>query len=151
MNVETPTTDPVRQEFMDMYEETLIDLMDKSNESALSEEDERALRVNAMVDTALRVRKDLDPLLANKLKSLENLKDYKQILLAEFRIFGFVSKTSTARIFAEYLLLSLLDEFEIEDRIDFDVFGNELNDAFDQMTDDYKDLRRVFPWGRLLD
>lgn len=151
MNVETPTTDPVRQEFMDMYEETLIDLMEKSNESALSEEDERALRVNAMVDTALRVRKDLDPLLANKLKSLENLKDYKQILLAEFRIFGFVSKTSTARIFAEYLLLSLLDEFEIEDRIDFDVFGNELNDAFDQMTDDYKDLRRVFPWGRLLD
>ena len=151
MNAQTPVTDPVRQEFMDMYEETLIDLMEKSDESDLSEEDERALRVNAMVDTALHVRKDLDPLLANKLKSLENLKDYKQILLAEFRILGFVSKTSAARIFAEYLLLSLLDEFEIEDRIDFDVFGNELNEAFDQMTDDYKELRRVFPWGRLLD
>ncbi|MBR1946078.1 MAG: hypothetical protein IJ846_07300 [Alphaproteobacteria bacterium] len=151
MNAQTPVTDPVRQEFMDMYEETLIDLMEKSDESDLSEEDERALRVNAMVDTALHVRKDLDPLLANKLKSLENLKDYKQILLTEFRILGFVSKTSAARIFAEYLLLSLLDEFEIEDRIDFDVFGNELNEAFNQMTDDYKDLRRVFPWGRLLD
>ena len=151
MNAQTPVTDHVRQEFMDMYEETLIDLMEKSDESDLSEEDERALRVNAMVDTALHVRKDLDPLLANKLKSLENLKDYKQILLTEFRILGFVSKTSAARIFAEYLLLSLLDEFEIEDRIDFDVFGNELNEAFNQMTDDYKDLRRVFPWGRLLD
>ena len=151
MNEKTPAIDPVRQEFMDMYEETLIDLMEKSNESALSEEDERALRINAMVDTALRVRKDLDPLLANKLKSLENLKDYKQILLTEFRILGFISKASTARIFAEYLLLSLLDEFEIEDRIDFDVFGSELNEAFDQMTDDYKDLRRIFPWGRLLD
>ena len=151
MNAQTPVTDPVRQEFMDMYEETLIDLMEKSDESDLSEEDERALRVNAMVDTALHVRKDLDPLLANKLKSLENLKDYKQILLTEFRILGFVSKTSAARIFAEYLVLSLLDEFEIEDRIDFDVFGNELNEAFNQMTDDYKDLRRVFPWGRLLD
>ena len=151
MNTENSATDPVRQEFMDMYEETLIDLMEKSDENNLSEEDERSLRVNAMVDTALRVRKDLDPLLANKLKSLENLKDYKQILLAEFRILGYVSKASAARIFAEYLLLSLLDEFEVEDRIDFDVFGNELNDAFAQMTDDYKDLRRVFPWGRLLD
>lgn len=151
MNTENSATDPVRQEFMDMYEETLIDLMEKSDESALSEEDERSLRINAMVDTALRVRKDLDPLLANKLKSLENLKDYKQILLAEFRILGYVSKASAARIFAEYLLLSLLDEFEVEDRIDFDVFGNELNEAFAQMTDDYKDLRRVFPWGRLLD
>ena len=139
MNTENSATDPVRQEFMDMYE------------SNLSEEDERTLRINAMVDTALHVRKDMDSLLANKLKSLENLKDYKQILLTEFRIFGYVSKASSARIFAEYLLLSLLDEFEVEDRIDFDVFGNELNDAFAQMTDDYKDLRRIFPWGRLVD
>lgn len=151
MKKETPANDPVRQEFIDMYEETLIDLMEKANESSLSEEEERSLRVNAMVDTALRVRKDLDPLLANKLKSLENLKDYKQILLSEFKIFGYVSKASAARIFAEYLLLSLLDEFEVEDRIDFDVFGNEIDQAFDQMTDDYKELRRIFPWGRLLD
>ena len=150
MKKQTPANDPVRQEFIDMYEETLIDLMEKANEASLSEEDERSLRVNAMVDTALHVRKDLDPLLANKLKSLENLKDYKQILLSEFKIFGCVSKASAARIFAEYLLLSLLDEFEIEDRINFDVFGNELDQAFDQMTDDYKDLRRIFPWGRLL-
>ena len=125
--------------------------MEKSDEESLSEQDGRTLRVNAMVDTALHVRKDLDPLLANKLKSLENLKDYKQILLAEFRLFGHVSKSSAARIFAEYLLLALLDEFVIEDRIDFDVFGNELNKAFNQMTDDYKDLRRIFPWGRLID
>ena len=151
MNMETPVNDPVRQEFIDMYEETLIDLMEKSDEDTLSEEDERTLRINAMVDTALRVRKDLDPLLANKLKSLENLKDYKQILLTEFRLFGNVPKASAARIFAEYLLLSLLNEYEIDDRIDFDVFGNELNKAFSEMTDDYKDLRRIFPWGRLVD
>ena len=143
--------DPVRQEFIDMYEETLIDLMEKSDESDISEESERSLRVNAMVDTALRVRKDMDPLLANKLKVLENLKDYKQYLMAEFRIFGFIPKGSAARIFAEYLLLSLLNEFEVDDRVDFEVFGNDLNQAFMQMPDDYKDLRRIFPWGRLID
>lgn len=147
----TPAIDPVRQEFIDMYEETLIDLMEKSDESDLSEEAERSLRVNAMVDTALNVRKDLDPLLANKLKSLENLKDYKQYLLAEFRILGFIPKASVARIFAEYLLLSLLNDFEVDDRIDFDVFGNDMNQAFMQLTDDFKDLRRIFPWGRLID
>ena len=146
-----PAVDPVRQEFIDMYEETLIDLMEKSDESDLSEESERSLRVNAMVDTALHVRKDMDPLLANKLKSLENLKDYKQYLLAEFRIFGFIPKASAARVFAEYLLLSLLNEFEVDDRIDFDVFGNDMNRAFMLMPDDYKDLRRIFPWGRLID
>ncbi|MBQ8347625.1 MAG: hypothetical protein IJY17_08515 [Alphaproteobacteria bacterium] len=146
-----PAVDPVRQEFIDMYEETLIDLMEKSDESALSEESERSLRVNAMVDTALHIRKDMDPLLANKLKSLENLKDYKQYLMAEFRIFGFIPKASAARVFAEYLLLSLLNEFEVDDRIDFDVFGNDMNRAFMLMPDDYKDLRRIFPWGRLID
>mgnify|MGYP006946952234 FL=1 len=146
-----PAVDPVRQEFIDMYEETLIDLMEKSDESALSEESERSLRVNAMVDTALHIRKDMDPLLANKLKSLENLKDYKQYLMAEFRIFGFIPKASAARVFAEYLLLSLLNEFEVDDRIDFDVFGNDMNQAFMLMPDDYKDLRRIFPWGRLID
>ncbi len=151
MTKTTPLTDPVRQEFIDMYEETLIDLMEKSNTEKLSEEDERSLRISAMVDTAMQVRKDMDPLLAKKLKSLENLKDYKQYLLAEFRIFGFIPKSSAARIFAEYLLLSLLDEFEIEDRIDFEVFGNELNQAFMKMSDDYKDLRRIFPWGQLID
>lgn len=143
--------DPARQEFMDMYEDALIDLMDRSGDAELSEDKERAMRVNAMVDTALRVRKDMDPLLANKLKSLENLKDYKQYLLTEFRIFGFVSKHTVARIFAEYLLLSIIDEFEIDDRIDFDVFGDEMNRAFSKMPDDYKDLRRIFPWGRLID
>ena len=93
----------------------------------------------------------MDPLLANKLKSLENLKDYKQYLLTEFRIFGYVSKQAAARVFAEYLLLSIIDEFEIDDRIDFDVFGDEMNRAFAKMPDDYKDLRRIFPWGRLID
>lgn len=146
-----PAVDPVRQEFIDMYEETLIDLMEKSDESDLSEESERSLRVNAMVDTALHIRKDMDPLLANKLKSLENLKDYKQYLMAEFRIFSFIPKASAARVFAEYLLLSLLNEFEVDDRIDFDVFGNDMNQAFMLMPDDYKDLRRIFPWGRLID
>ena len=146
-----PAVDPVRQEFIDMYEETLIDLMEKSDESDLSEESERSLRVNAMVYTALHIRKDMDPLLANKLKSLENLKDYKQYLMAEFRIFGFIPKASAARVFAEYLLLSLLNEFEVDDRIDFDVFGNDMNQAFMLMPDDYKDLRRIFPWGRLID
>lgn len=151
MKTDSPATDPVRQEFIDMYEETLIEMMEKSDEDTLSEDEERTLRVNAMVDTALRVRKDLDPLLANKLKSLENLKDYKQILLAEFRLFGYVPKASAARIFAEYLLLSLLNEYEIDDRIDFDVFGDDLNNAFHQMSEDYQDLRRIFPWGRLID
>ena len=146
-----PAVDPVRQEFIDMYEATLIDLMEKSDESDLSEESERSLRVNAMVDTALHIRKDMDPLLANKLKSLENLKDYKQYLMAEFRIFGFIPKASAARVFAEYLLLSLLNEFEVDDRIDFDVFGNDMNQAFMLMPDDYKDLRRIFPWWRLID
>ena len=81
----------------------------------------------------------------------ENLKDYKQYLMAEFRIFGFIPKASAARVFAEYLLLSLLNEFEVDDRIDFDVFGNDMNQAFMLMPDDYKDLRRIFPWGRLID
>ena len=151
MTTATPAIDPARQEFMDMYEETLVDLIEKSGKTELSEDDERTLRINAMVDTAMNVRKDLDPFLANKLKSLVNLKDYKQILLSEFRIFGYVSKSSVARIFAEYLLMSLLNEYEIEDRIDFDIFGNELNDAFSKMSDDYKELSRVFPWGQLLD
>lgn len=151
MKEETPVLDPVRQEFIDMYEETLIEALDEAAENDLSEENERSMRVNAMVDVALRVRKDMDPLLASKLKSLENLKDYKQYLLSEFRIFGFVPKASAGRIFAEYLLLSILDEFEVEDRIDFDIFGNDMNAAFSQMTPDYKDLRRIFPWGCLID
>ena len=151
MKTETPANDPVRQEFMDMYEETLVDMIEKSKNQNLTEEDERTLRINAMVDTAMNVRKDLDPFLANKLKSLVNLKDYKQILLSEFRIFGYVSKTVVAKIFAEYLLMSILNEYEIEDRIDFDVFGNEINEAFSKMSDDYKEFSRIFPWGQLLD
>ena len=151
MKTETPANDPVRQEFMDMYEETLVDMIEKSKKTELSEEDERSLRINAMVDTAMNVRKDMDPFLATKLKSLVNLKEYKQILLSEFRIFGYIPKASVARIFAEYLLMSILNEYEIEDRIDFDVFGNELTKAFDKMSDDYKELSRIFPWGQLLD
>lgn len=151
MDTQTPADDSVRQEFIDMYEDTLVDLMEKSGDAPLTEDAERTMRVNAMVDTALRVRRDMDSLLAAKLKSLENLKDYKQYLMTEFKLFGAVPKSIAARVFAEYLLFSLLDEFEIEDRIDFDVFDGVLNRVYEQMPEEYKDLGRVFPWGHLID
>ncbi len=151
MDTQTPADDSVRQEFIDMYEDTLVDLMEKNGDAPLTEDAERTMRVNAMVDTALRVRRDMDSLLAAKLKSLENLKDYKQYLMTEFKLFGAVPKSIAARVFAEYLLFSLLDEFEIEDRIDFDVFDGVLNRVYEQMPEEYKDLGRVFPWGHLID
>lgn len=151
MDTQTPADDSVRQEFIDMYEDTLVDLMEKNGDAPLTEDAERTMRVNAMVDTALRVRRDMDSLLATKLKSLENLKDYKQYLMTEFKLFGAVPKSIAARVFAEYLLFSLLDEFEIEDRIDFDVFDGVLNRVYEQMPEEYKDLGRVFPWGHLID
>lgn len=151
---ETPPLDPVRQEFADMYEETLVDALEAKN-GEVSEDEERNLRVDAMVDAAMRVRKDLDPLLANKLKSLENLKDYKQYLFSEFKLLGYVSRHSSARVFAEYLLMSIMDEFEAEDVIDFSYLGDELNKAYARIPEDYKetlrDLRRIFPWGNLID
>ena len=151
MDTQIPADDSVRQEFIDMYEDTLVDLMEKNGDAPLTEDAERTMRVNAMVDTALRVRRDMDSLLAAKLKSLENLKDYKQYLMTEFKLFGAVPKSIAARVFAEYLLFSLLDEFEIEDRIDFDVFDGVLNRVYEQMPEEYKDLGRVFPWGHLID
>ena len=113
----TAENNPVRQEFVDMYEENLINEMDAKGDNA-TEDEERSMRVNAMVDAALQVRKDMDPLLATRLKSLENLKDYKQYLLSEFKLFGAVDKSKAGRIFAEYLLFTLLDEFEVDDNID---------------------------------
>lgn len=146
----TAENNPVRQEFVDMYEENLINEMDAKGDNA-TEDEERSMRVNAMVDAALQVRKDMDPLLATRLKSLENLKDYKQYLLSEFKLFGVVDKSKAGRIFAEYLLFTLLDEFEVDDNIDFDVFGDELDKAYAQMPYEYRDLRRIYPWGVLID
>lgn len=146
----TAENNPVRQEFVDMYEENLINEMDAKGDDA-TEDEERSMRVNAMVDAALQVRKDMDPLLATRLKSLENLKDYKQYLLSEFKLFGVVDKSKAGRIFAEYLLFTLLDEFEVDDNIDFDVFGDELDKAYAQMPYEYRDLRRIYPWGVLID
>lgn len=146
----TAENNPVRQEFVDMYEENLINAMDAKGDDA-SEDEERAMRVNAMVDAALQVRKDMDPLLATRLKSLENLKEYKQYLLSEFKLFGAVDKSKAGRIFAEYLLFTLLDEFEVDDNIDFDVFGDELDAAYAKMPPEYRDLRRIYPWGVLID
>lgn len=151
---EAITVDPVRQEFIDMYEETLVDALEAKN-GEVSEDEERNLRIDAMVDVAMRVRKDMDPLLAKKLKSLENLRDYKQYLLSEFKIFGFVSRSSVAHVFSEYLLMSIMDEFEAEDIIDFSYLGDEMNKAYGETPSEYKenlrDLRRIFPWGSLID
>lgn len=146
----TAENNPVRQEFVDMYEENLINEMDAKGDD-VSEDEERSMRVNAMVDAALQVRKDMDPLLATRLKLLENLKEYKQYLLSEFKLFGAVDKSKAGKIFAEYLLFTLLDEFEVDDNIDFDVFGDELDKAYAQMPYEYQDLRRIYPWGVLID
>ena len=54
MDTQTPADDSVRQEFIDMYEDTLVDLMEKNGDAPLTEDAERTMRVNAMVDTALR-------------------------------------------------------------------------------------------------
>ena len=48
-----------------------------------------------------------------------------------------------------------MDEFEAEDVIDFSYLGDELNKAYARIPEDYKetlrDLRRIFPWGNLID
>lgn len=150
---ETRKGDPVRQEFMDMYEEAFIEALEKKGD--LSEEEEDDLRVETMIDVAMTVRKKLDPLLATKLKSLESLKDYRQYLFAEFKIFGLVPKSKVAHVFAEYLLLSIMDAFEAEEVIDFDYLGEIVSDVYKNASPEYQaymnDLRRIFPWGRLID
>ncbi len=140
--------DPVRQEIIDMYEEEFVS--DSDDDAVMTEDEERTMRVNAMVEVALRVRKDLDPLLAQKLKTLENLRDYKQYLLTEFKIFGEVDKTKVETVFAEYLLFSIMDEFEVEEHINFEVFDS-LNFAYRKMPQEYRDFGRIFPWGCLVD
>lgn len=140
--------DPVRQEIIDMYEEEFVS--DAGDDEVLTEEKERTMRVNAMVEVALRVRKDLDPLLAQKLKTLENLRDYKQYLLAEFKIFGEVEKAKVEPVFAEYLLFSIMDEFEVDEHINFEIF-DALNFAYRKMPAEYRDFGRIFPWGCLID
>ena len=44
MMTDTPPVDPVRQEFIDMYEETLVDAMEAKNND-ISEDEERNLRL----------------------------------------------------------------------------------------------------------
>ena len=145
--------DPVRQRFVDIYEECLVNEME--SQPAASEDEERQMRVDAMVMAALQVRKELDTDFAAKMKSLEMKKNMTQFLLAEFKLFGYVPKKEAARVFAEYLLMSLLDEFEAEDRIDFGFLGDALTAAFKSASAEYQksvpELKRIFKWGALLD
>ena len=120
----------------------------------LSKEDERALRVVTMADTAMRVRKDLDPELAAKLEKEQFSIDYRDYLNAEFTIFEFAPKSTAARIFSEYLLFSITDEFDAEKIIDFEYLKENINGLYKNVPPDYKGyidgLRRIYPWGRLI-
>ena len=40
MDTQTPADDSVRQEFIDMYEDTLVDLMEKNGDAPLTEDAE---------------------------------------------------------------------------------------------------------------
>ncbi|MCQ2914347.1 MAG: hypothetical protein MJ247_04055 [Alphaproteobacteria bacterium] len=143
-------SDVIRDEFIDMYEDALAECMD-NHEDELDETEMKKIRIEAMVNAALEIRSTMDPVLQKKLKDLKNLRDFKQLLLTEFKMFAEIDPSKLEPIFAEYMLFSLLHEFEVEDHIDFDVFGEELNDAFRKMKPDYQDLHRVFPWGKLVD
>lgn len=151
--MQIPQPDPVRQKFADMYEDTLATAME-AHEPA-SKEEEQQMRVNAMVETAIAIRRQMDPEYAVKLKSLELKKDFTQFLLAEYKLFGFLPKQYAPRVFAEYMLMTLLDEFEAEDKIDYSFLGEALNAAFKEASPEYQksvaELRRVFKWGFLLD
>ena len=150
--IEIPKPDSVRQTFADMYEDILASATENKT---LSAEEERQARVNAMVETAISIRRQMDPEYAMKLKSLETKKDFTQYLLAEYKLFGFVPKQYAARVFAEYMLMTMLDEFEADDKIDYDFLGEVLNRAFKEAPAEYRktvtELRRVFKWGVLLD
>lgn len=145
--------DPVRQRFVEMYEENLVAVLETKQPAG--EDEERQMRVDAMAMTALRVRKELDTEFAAKMKSLEMKKDMTQFLLAEYKLFGFVPKKQAGQVFAEYLLMTLLDEFEAEDRIDFASLGDALTAAYKAAAPEYQksvpELKRVFKWGALLD
>lgn len=140
-------TEEVCNDFIEMYEENLVNLLENSEKT----EDDPNVRVDAMVDTVIQARRELDPSLTLKLRSLETMKNYKQFLLSEYKLFSVIDKTKIGPIFAEYLLFTMLSDYEVEDHIDFEVFGDELNIAYQQMPAEYQDLKRIFPWGKLID
>ncbi len=151
--MQMPDNDPVRQRFVEMYEENLV--AETESRSPANKDEERQMRVDAMAMTALQVRKDLDNEFAAKMKSLEMKKDMTQFLLAEYKLFGFVPEKQAGQVFAEYLLMTLLDEFEAEDRIDFSYLGDALDAACKAAPAEYQksvpELKRVFKWGSLID
>ena len=137
---------------MEMYEEEFYKLSESQGD--LSEEDEQVLRVVTMASTAMRIRKDLNPELAAELEKEQFSINYREYLNAEFMIFEFAPKSKAARIFSEYLLFSITDEFDAEKIIDFNYLKENINDLYKNIPPGYKsfmdELRRIYPWGRLI-
>ena len=142
--------DSVRKEFAYMYETSLA----HEEIDDLSEEDGQILRVLTMVDVTMRVRKDLHPELAAELEKEQFLNSYREYLYGEFKIFEFARKPQAAQFFAEYLLWSTMDKFDAEKIIDFNFLKEKLNEAYNNAPYDDKalidDLRRIYPWGSLI-
>jgi hypothetical protein len=136
---ENPMEDGIRQTFIEIYKE-------------LSEVE--CDRITAMVNTAMRVRKEMDIELAAKLEVPENLIDYREYLFAEFRIFGIIPESAAAQVFAEYLLYSIMDKLEAEKVIDFNFLLENMKEIYTNASSDDKayidEFRRIFPWGRLV-
>ena len=131
-----------RLEFIKMYEHNFSNSENQKN------------IVDVMVETCVEIRKELDPKIAEELKNLDNQKEFKTFLLAEYKVFNSLPKEEAARVFAEYMLFSLLNNDESENLIDKKHLKEKVEKGLLNLSSDSRNYlieeSELFAWGRLL-
>ena len=143
--------DPLVRIYMDMYKD---ETRKSAGEKSIAPEG-GDVAAHTMGFVAMSVRKMLNPRLAEELEKDSFLNDYLFFLGNEFKIFNHVPKNKAARVFAEYLLFSMMDGLTSHKEVNFSFLRETINDIYKNASPDIvlhiDELRRVFPWGLLLD
>jgi|GEM_PF-1964119 len=144
--------DDVRQTFMEMYREVLSE--GRARKEVSSEEDMRDIIHETMILVAMDVRSKANPKLSKKLKKNSFNMEYTGYLFEEFYVLSFSPIQKMEQVFAEYLLLSIMNEFDAAEIIDFGFLRQMLTEACQNASDDEREhiynFRRLYPWGPLI-
>jgi hypothetical protein len=145
---ELPENDP-REDFI-----TILKHNFNQRQEDFPDENEEKTMLSAMVDSVIDVRKELDEQVRQDLTDLNNLKDFTQFLMLDYKPLLYAEKQELPRFFSEYLLLCLLEKKEAKEVIDYDYLKENFSTCFKNMPEEVKkDLNEekdLFEWSKLV-
>ncbi|MCP4393737.1 MAG: hypothetical protein GY804_05655 [Alphaproteobacteria bacterium] len=153
MNSTMPEIDQMRSDITDQYNATLSELEEEFSTDPTGL-DERKMRLLAMIESTIELRKQYNSYVEEQLETPEILDEVTNYLSAEYLPLEKIDVSEMDKAFTEYFLYSMTEGSSLNGEINVDYLKDVFAKALPVMEPSAREklmgIKHLFEWGKLV-